>query len=337
MIGLFFFFILIFLFPACSPDSTVSERDIYLISVADDAYISDTSRLKTVISDQASLITELSLIDNIHVYSFTSQRGKRYASSPTGDNPNKSPLFKPYDKSGNTLISPSGGDFYEFRYIPGSEEEENNWNMDDVIETIGSLECDENDLIIFTYSGHGDNNTGAFITNVYSDGENKKWSTTNKEAVLEALLSIPGKKILFLDSCYSGNYVINNTLTTKDTFSGDEHRYKGEDYISALKESSLSREDDYYPSFWIMSSSGKNQTASDSIDEGLPFQSRYGAFTYYLLKALGFNMDENLPGKSSKAVSFYSIYSYIHSSFPSDSLVIQTPRSSLRRLDIRIM
>ncbi len=342
MITVLLLSLLLLLFPSCSPDNSLLEREIYLISVADDFY--GKSHLENVISDQASLISQISTLDNVHVYSFTAQDGLRYTSMPTADNPNKTPSFKPFDKNKTELSSPSKASFKEFLYVPSAGETAVDWDMDDVIECIRSLESAEDDLIIFTYSGHGEEGTGALITNadrtttvINDDDETTKYQyvTTNKEIILEALDSIPGNKILFLDSCYSGNFIKGNTLTTMDKFTNDEDRYIGDDYIEALKNSSLEKSYITYPNMWIMTASGRNQTAWDSLS-GEPFQKHYGAFTYYLLKALGFDMENNISRQESSSLTFYSIYSYIRENFPELELSDQTPRSSLRRLDIRI-
>ena len=86
-----------------------------------------------------------------------------------------------------------------------------------------------------------------------------------------------------------------------------------------------------------MASAGRNQAASDSLSAGDSIvQSHYGAFTYYLLKALGYDMDTNEARKDTSSLTFYGIYSYIRSAFPSSEIDIQTPRVSLKRLDIRL-
>lgn len=351
MITVLLISLLLVLFPSCSPDASSTERNIYLISVADDADACCTGKtskqLETVISDQASLISQISLFGNVHIYCFTSQNGERYESL------DKLPTFKPYDTDKNELDSPSDSSFAKFRYVPGKNESESEWTMKNVIDAIGEIESDENDLIIFTYSGHGEEDTGALITNVrfaekdgtWEEGKTKggtykepelKYLATGVDKILSALSSIPGKKIMFIDSCYSGNFVVNSTLSSKDTFSGGEAKFTGEDFVEGLKKNTFTSEESLYSSFWIMTSASRNQTAADSLNEGLPFQSYYGAFTYYLLEALGFNMEENSPQNVSSSISFYSIYSYVRANFPSDNLVIQTPRASLKRLDIRI-
>ena len=324
------------LFPSCSPDTTLSDRDIYLISVADDFhnYKGGLNELETVVSDQAALISQIETFGNVHIYFFVNQHGKRYMSVPTDTNPDKTPLFKPVDSSCTELTSSSDTSFDHFEYVPSSTETVANWTMIQILdEFVRSLHTGTDDLIIFTYSGHGDAN-GSLQTN--SDTSNN-FDTTNREMIIEAFSSLSGNKIFFLDSCYSGNFIPDTTLNTTDTFTTNEDRYEGEDYLEGIKNSSLVKAEDYQPSLWIMSSAGRKQEASDHADTGdSVFQKHYGAFTYFLLKALGYNMDKNEREAKSSSLTFYSIYSYIRKNFPTEEIYDQTPRTSLKRLDIRL-
>lgn len=321
------FSLVLLLFPSCSPDSIVSKRDIYLVTVADDFYSSSSTRntLKTVVTDQAALISQIStLSDNVHIYAFTSQKGKRYYSTH--------PLFEPVDSSEKKVDADSPS-FDHFNYVEKSAESTADWTMKTVLDTVGTIVTTSDDLIIFTYSGHGENETGDFITNANHD----PYVTTDKHAVFDVFAKLPGKKVFFLDSCYSGNFINSSSFTTKDTFSTNEDKYTGEDTLTAVKTSTLEKKAETQKNFWIMTAAGKNQAASDSLSAGdSPVQSHYGAFTYYLLKALGYDMDRNEAKKSSSPLTFYSVYSYIRSAFPSSEIDIQTPRVSLKRLDIRL-
>lgn len=327
MISALLLSLVLLLFPSCSPENTLDGRDIYLITVADDFYSSSSERntLRTVVTDQAALISQLStLSENIHIYAFTAQNGKRYYSTH--------PRFEPVDKYGN-ITDASSSSFDHFSYVAESAESTSDWTMDSVLDAVGSLSTDSDDLIIFTYSGHGDKGTGDFITNA----NHTPYRTTDKYAVISAFSALPGRKVFFLDSCYSGSFISSSSFVTKDTFSTDEDKYTGEDTLTAVKNSSLKKRAKTQENFWIMASAGRNQAASDSLSAGdSTVQNHYGAFTYYLLKALGYDMDRNEARKDTSSLTFYSVYSYIRSAFPSSELDIQTPRVSLRRLDIRL-
>ncbi len=310
--------IILLLFPSCSPENRA--RDVYLVTVADD--FTGYSKLENVVTDQAALINQLrTIFPDIRIHAYTSQDGKRYYSTH--------PVFRATDKSGNEVESGSAL-FERFSYVESSADSVSSWTMEDVLgKTVGGLATGENDLIIFTYSGHGDEN-GSLLTNAGKSG----YMTTNKERVIEAFSSIPGKKVFFLDSCFSGMFIDGSTLVSKDTFSSDGKIYKGEDVIGALKtdcgSSSSSCRD-----IWIMASASKEQEAKDYCSGGdSVFQRHYGSFTYYLLKALGYNTDRNESADNSSALSFYSIYCYIRSVFPETELEIQTPQATLKRLDI---
>ncbi len=313
------------LFPSCTPDSSLETREIHVITVADDFY-NHRKTLKNVINDQAALVGEfLTFGDNVHIHAYTAQEGKRYYSTH--------PNYTAVNKEG-AEVDRSSTEFDHFQYVPTSAESISGWTMDDVLAEIGALNTTSGDLVIFTYSGHGDEKQGALLTN-YRGGNS--WDSTNKEAVIEALNSINGYKVLFLDSCYSGSFITDGTITTTDTFTTDEDRYNGEDYIEAFKKSSLEKTADSSPDMWIMSASGRNQESLDYLtDRDSIFQEHFGAFTYYILKALGYDMDLNEARKETTILTFYSIYDYVRANFPSSTIDAQTPRVKLRRLDVRL-
>ncbi len=316
---------ILLLFPSCSPDTSLGN-EIYLISVAEDFTGSSNPKniLDAVNNDQAAIVMEFSTFRSstgVHIYAFASQGGNRYFSTH--------PSYTPVDKNGNEVEAQSSS--FDHFLFNSSSAEETGWTMKDVLETVGSLTPDENDIVIFTYSGHGAEN-GALLTNPNGN----YYESTNVADIKEKFNTIPGRKIFILDSCYSGQFITQNTLEATDCFKNNEDTYIGSDKTEAVKNSTLQVKSDNYPSFWIMAAAGKGQTASDSLSTGEPFQCHYGAFTYYFLRAIGYDMENNRSTKRSEELTFYSIYSYIRSEFPSSEISIQTPRSSLKRLDIRL-
>ena len=325
MVTIILILTLLLLFPSCSPESA-SNSEIYLISVADDFTGCSNKRniLKAVNNDQAAIVMQMMTFresGGVHVYAFAAQDGNRYFSTH--------PSYTPVDSNGNE-VEASSSSFNRFLFNAKSAEK-TGWTMTDVLERVGSLNPNENDTVIFTYSGHGGEN-GALLTN--PDGGN--YESTNVADIKEKFSSIPGRKVFILDSCYSGQFISQNILDSTETFSGAEENYTGKDTLGTIKNSTLVEKSDNWPSFWIMTAAGKGQKASDSLNTGEPFQIYYGAFTYYFLSAIGYDMDNNTSKKRSEELTFYSIYSYIRSAFPSSEISIQTPRSSLKRLDLRI-
>ncbi len=327
MVTIILILTVLLLFPSCSPESGMNN-EIYLISVAEDftgyGESGTSSVLKTVNNDQAAIVMQLSTFrdsGSVHIYAFAAQDGNRYFSTH--------PSYTPVDSDGNE-VDASSSSFKRFLFNAKSAEK-TGWTMKDVLETVGSLNPDDNDIVIFTYSGHGAEN-GALLTNPTG----KNYESTNVTDIKEKFSSIPGRKVFILDSCYSAQFISQNTLDSTETFKGNENTYTGEDKINAIKNSTLNKKSDDWASFWIMAAAGKGQKASDSLHTGEPFQSCYGAFSYYFLSAIGYDMDNNSSKKRSGELTFYSIYSYIRSAFPSSEISIQTPRASLKRLDLRI-
>lgn len=326
-----FLMALAILMVSCSPESINDKRDIYLVTVADDFYGYNGSdrKLGNVITDQAAIFMEFQTLGEIHAMCYISQDGKRYTSS--------SPRYIPLDSDGNELESPEDLSFRRFQYEPKPGESESGWTMEDVMEYMGSIEADKKDLIIFTYSGHGENGSGSLMTN--ASPTSKEWDAISPEDLLDRLSTLGGKKLVVLDSCFSGTFIPSSIFSSSDKFaSGEtEDRWIGIDYPGAILSSYKGREEDYYArdDIWVLSATGNAEEASDSLenDEG-PFQGCYGAYTFYFLKALGYDMERNVPSRKEERISVFSIYSFIRASFPDYETQIQTPRVSMKGLDL---
>lgn len=320
-------FFILTLLTSCSPSQALEERTIYLVSVADDfyGYRGESNKLKNPINDQASLISQFNTMENVTVLCFTSQDGKRYFSS--------SPIFIPMDSENNPLEDPSDLSFDHFSYKKREGEVELNWDMNTVLEKVGEIESKAQDLIIFTYSGHGEDTTGSFITNATTNG----YKTMDKNSIIDRFKSIPGKKIFFIDSCYSGTFIPSSPFSSIDVFENGETRWQGTDIAKASINSITNNSNTSLIDFWILSSCSKGQKASDSLNTlDSPYQLQYGAFTYFLLQALGFNTDRNCPQTLTSSLSFFEVYDYIRNCFPSYECQIQTPQALSKRVDIII-
>ena len=327
------FILLIFILSlfSCSNEVIPGEREIYFVSIADDFYNYNGNgrKLENVVTDQAALIMQLQTFGDIHIKCYVSQDGKRYTSS--------SPIFLPVNKNNEELEENDSPDFKGFRYKPKEGEEESGWTIYDCMEYLGTLDIGEKDLLILSYSGHGEKGNGSLMTNASSTSP--QWDSLSPEDLIYRLTSIGGKKLVILDSCYSGVYIPQSQISSTDVFSSGEKedRWIGKSYPNAIKDAFLSKEGNRYPykDIWIMASTGKSQEASDSLDaEDGPYQLFYGAFTYYLLKALGYDTDRNMGVKRENSLSVYSVYSYIRKHFPEYETQIQTPRVSNGGLDL---
>ena len=315
---------------SCSNQVIPEEREIYVVTVADDFYNYNGNgrKLENVVTDQAALIMQFQTMGDIHIRSYVAQDGKRYTSS--------TPFYVPVDKNNNELDRNDHENFKSFMYKPKDGEVESEWTIYDVMDYLGSLVLGENDLLVFSYSGHGEKKNGSLMTNASSSSS--KWDSLSPEDLLSHISTLGGKKLIILDSCYSGIYIPSSPLSTSDVFSEEEKedRWLGKSYPKAMKNALFSKKDKYpYSDIWILSSTGRGQEASDSLDGGDgPYQLSYGAFTYYLLKAMGYDTDRNEGVQREERLTVYGIYSYVRKHFPDYETQIQTPRVSNGGLDL---
>ena len=315
---------------SCSNQVIPEEREIYVVTVADDFYNYNGNgrKLENVVTDQAALIMQFQTMGDIHIRSYVAQDGKRYTSS--------TPFYVPVDKNNNELDRNDHENFKSFMYKPKDGEAESEWTIYDVMDYLGSLVLGENDLLVFSYSGHGEKKNGSLMTNASSSSS--KWDSLSPEDLLSHISTLGGKKLIILDSCYSGIYIPSSPLSTSDVFSEEEKedRWLGKSYPKAMKDALFSKKDKYpYSDIWILSSTGRGQEASDSLDGGDgPYQLSYGAFTYYLLKAMGYDTDRNEGVQREERLTVYGIYSYVRKHFPDYETQIQTPRVSNGGLDL---
>lgn len=142
--------------------------------------------------------------------------------------------------------------------------------------SIWKSEATETDITVFYYSGHGsgsDCNKGALaIGKGYSDENQNSYITPGE--LRSYLKDIPGKKLIILDSCYSGlvNSASSAMVSTSDLFNtGWNALFKGSDGNSDR--------------IWSLSAAKENESSYDDTD-GYP---SYGFFTKALLEGLGYD------------------------------------------------
>ncbi len=209
------------------------------------------------------------------------------------------------------------------------------WDKDILLSTIESLDTTSNDLIIFHYSGHGTNN-GNLVLSYTADG----MVTIDPDELLSAFMKIEGKKCIFLDSCYSGVFVEDNgILTNGESFNAAGTTLVTEGFFSSLYPALKMALTSFWSGndgIWVMSAASSGQLSMDSGISGLVNQENYGAFTYYLLSAMGYDMEEDAPGVDSKSddITFLSLYNDIKSRMSQSEWEAQTPQITLTPLDL---
>ena len=218
------------------------------------------------------------------------------------------------------------------RRVNGKREE---WDKETILSTISSLEAEENDLVLFFYSGHGMDGTGELVVSA----KEGKMDKISPDELLTALSEIGGKKCVFLDSCYSGAFVEDAGMLADGEVFGEDGSLMKEGFLFSLGPAlSLSitsgrlGTDD----IWLMSATTDGQLSYDSGTEGLPNQEKYGAFSYFLISSLGYDMENDSPRISQERdeVTFLGLYRDIKRRMTESMWTEQTPQITLTPLDL---
>ena len=218
------------------------------------------------------------------------------------------------------------------RRVNGKREE---WDKEAILSTISSLEAEENDLVLFFYSGHGMDGTGELVVSA----KEGKMDKISPDELLTALSEVGGKKCVFLDSCYSGAFVENAGMLADGEVFGEDGSLMKEGFLFSLGPAlSLSitsgrlGTDD----IWLMSATTDGQLSYDSGTEGLPNQEKYGAFSYFLISSLGYDMENDSPRISQERneVTFLGLYRDIKRRMTESMWTEQTPQITLTPLDL---
>ena len=204
------------------------------------------------------------------------------------------------------------------------------WDHSTILETIDALDTVSGDLIIFHFSGHGDED-GAIATD-----QDIRY-TLKPRTLLEALGNKDGSKCLFIDSCYSGAFIEDGyPMADGEVFENGNLVFSS--FVSALIPSlriSFGASPEGNDGIWVFSAATDDQLSFDSWDEGRPKQDELGAFTYYLASAIGYDMDMDRPvSPVGGEVTFYGIYQEVKQTMASGLWIEATPQVTLYPLDL---
>lgn len=237
-----------------------------------------------------------------------------------------------------TLAEASGDIYEEYLFLEKNGNRtingrEMKWNHDDIITLLYSIDTLSTDLIIFHYSGHGDDK-GNLVTDI--DTEYR----LSPDLLLETMENINGRKCLFLDSCYSGTFIYDsNGMDEGEIFSNGI--LTSDNLLNAIGPSfvqAISGKTEQERSIWVLSAATAEQSSFDKWNGGEERQENFGAFTYYLAKALGYDMANDtpsLPGKGGR-ITFYSLYQEIREEMDRELWIRATPQKTLSEYDLEL-
>ena len=237
-----------------------SDRNVYLVSLALNYVDSGVRNLDCTLNDQQAIFTELSYITNKTSspfrYFLVSQKGKELIINDNGNITKQEIDFtQPSHVIKNKILTKL---------------------------SIYSQELDENDILFFHYSGHGDTDGGL----VYHVENEKKYYKIFPADLFNSTKGNKGTTLLFLDSCYSGFFY---------------------DYISSdLDSSSFSK---------LFNPPAKRNnvftlTGAQNNEESWE-NNGYGNLTRAFLENLGYNTTTNTPGMKQSHIWFSELITSI--------------------------
>ncbi|MDC7237771.1 MAG: caspase family protein [Sphaerochaetaceae bacterium] len=247
---------------------------------------------------------------------------------PESNYPNKDNLQKLFDElKNNNDISANvyDGNFDKSEYNLTSEYS----TFGNEITSIDNLS--ENDILIFYYSGHGDQTNDGDLR-LPEDKDEQVRESIPLSFLSENLNSLNCTVLTVLDSCGSGSFIEKsnysvNTITTSFV-----------DTIPELYETFFTSSDDNSSTsdLYAMVSTRAGELSFDtsSLDVNHP----NSIFSYYFLRALGYENDseseigyvnENIPSLSKDRISIDSIYDYIIDNISREEPLINGGRNSL--------
>ncbi len=195
---------------------------------------------------------------------------------------------------------------------------------------------EKNDILILYYAGHGYDKTGSFVytyryeTNVYG-------TLSSRDLHDEIISLFKCRKLLLLDSCYSGNFIEEGDLAPTIFYSEDGDVFLSEfNLFSSLGDSfsSLSSSNNARPDVFVISAAGRDQLSYENVG-GV----RHGLFTHALLEYLDYDTDMEEARFTSKfdgkSVSVADLYRGIVDNFPiRDYKRKSTPNTTASKYDM---
>lgn len=238
-------------------------------------------------------------------------------------------------------------------YFPGtleSEKEKQEYFLDTIYENaISDTDPSYDDTLIFYYTGHGrgigdKKAEGPVILDSPTEDFPLPYSIINKKLSSR----FPGRTLYIYDCCYSGLSTEDGELGKTESYKWHEDAYGNKDYhlqppsvpeiiANAWKATFSASENkkDY-----VISSSHKYQLSMEYDDRPSgPNQERYGAFTYQVLRYLGYDMQKEkaMPVEQGSSFSVAGLYRYVYDNMSSSNRKHQTPNILTSRLDFEFL
>jgi hypothetical protein len=210
-------------------------------------------------------------------------------------------------------------DISQYCYVVGDASED----LDDFpldltpVGTDTPITVTDDDLVIFYYSGHGtDDGSLCLCQEFVSVTEHYRYSYRDNflkcSDLLNCISSIPGKKFIILDSCFSGVAVDEDTYTTNTQ--NDE--YDGSSIWDKLFSSATATQ---YDDVYVMTATNSTHRAGDDTD----ISPAHGCLTRSMDEAIGWDwktftgLADDIPANDGGDITVDSLYASTSAKFDS--------------------
>lgn len=147
-------------------------------------------------------------------------------------------------------------------------------NIEDAVKALVDV-TDESDLILFSYSGHGgEDGSIALAKTSSSDGE----YFYDVQNLLDHFKKVNGRKLIILDTCYSGLSLPVNPGSTNTVLGSSI-----DDWYAKYWENSSYE----LPDIYVLTASADTESYEVDLDSSYTIDHYHGVFTAGLLEALG--------------------------------------------------
>ncbi|MDD3457422.1 caspase family protein [Sphaerochaeta sp.] len=165
---------------------------------------------------------------------------------------------------------------------------------------------DDNDLILFTYSGHGGEDGSIALAKTSASDESYFYQPQN---VLDLFTTVKGRKLIILDTCFSGLSLPDNPGSSNTVLGSSIDEW----YAKYWENSTY-----VLPDMYVLTASADTLSYEIDLDPSISADHRHGLFTAGLLKALGWghphpNPDtlQIPPAAKESVLTVDSLYGYI--------------------------
>ena len=172
-----------------------------------------------------------------------------------------------------------------------------------------------NDVSLFYFSGHGENAVGTSYHGALVGTGTSYLTVARLKSVLD---QIPGKKIVIIDSCHSGQIIGRSTSGTASVSKAELNEFNSK-VVTAFSAQTRGANDLANSGYYVITAAHSTEqsvnTGFDADEDGV-IDKHFGLFTYMLTQGCGWNMGTNkvrslsADSDSNGEITLHEAYSY---------------------------